>query len=612
MKRIALIITAIAANLVGFAQENDSTLTHSVNIEKDYTPQVVKVKRIDIELPTSEPKVEKSAVVYSSETQPQSVQSQFYPLQPADAKNVGRTTYKPGFARLGIGFPLTWVADLWTPVINNKTDYLGVNLNHHGIINGTKKLIETDFDLFYNHHFRYGKLYSNIGFDNDFYSYYGTDSLFNTSIYYREDLQRDVAGVGLSPQTRTTTKAHAIVGFASEKELKHWSYDGNLAYEMLTSFPTIEKDYVNLRQSSTREHHIGLNLFGGYNLKGHHINADLNVEAYIYNAPKHTIYLVDSVTPQKEKILRDSTYAISDWKPQFLITFNPRYENKWGDVSLRAGAKLWFSINKGNIVAAAPDIEARYTFRQLFEVYGGIGGDYAFTSLNNTLEENRYYDLSHRLDYNDYAPVDFYVGFNIKPIHNLLFEASVSYKIIENTHFFYNQIYTCTTTPNVFPKTDLEYVYGNTFTADYAKAHLLTAEARLSYNLKERYNFHVKGKYNGWNVLTEGVEAWNKPAWEADAGIEALLTRNFALNANFYFASERTTKLPNKDGSFKTATLSPIYDLNLSMNYTFKKMWSVFLQANNLLSFSKELSYQQWYGYDNIGANILLGVSVGF
>ncbi|MGM9746555.1 MAG: hypothetical protein ACI30H_06330 [Paludibacteraceae bacterium] len=612
MKRITFLIAAVTISVANMAQDSDSTLTHSVDIAKEFTPQIVKVKRADIELPSTEPQVEKSAVVYSSEAETMNVQSQFYPLPPTDAKNTGRPTYKPGYACIGIGFPLVWQADAWTPIVNNKTDKLEVELSHYGIWNGTKKLIQTDFDLNYTRAMKYRSLYANIGFSNDYFSYFGNDSVFDESTYYRADLNRDIAGVGLSPQTRTTTAAHAIIGFGSNTERKGWTYNGHVSYDFMTSFPTITKDYVAVRQASQREHNIGLHLFGGYNINGHHINADLDFAAYVYNTPAQSIYLIDSITPTHKRILHDSTFVDATWKPQFLIAFNPRYEKSWKNVSLRAGAKLWFSINKGNVVAAAPDIEARYKFRDIFDLYGGIGGDYQFTSLQSMLDENRYYDPRTHAAQNDYTPCDLHLGFNVKPVHNFSIDAFVSYQFISNTHFFRNRVYACTATPNVFPKTDLEYVYGNTFTAVDAQARLLTAELRLMYNIKERYNFHVKGKYNGWQVLTEGVEAWNKPAWEADAGIEALFTKNFAGNVNFYYASSRTAQLPRQEGGTRLVTLAPIYDLNASLSYTFPKNWTLWLQANNLLALSKELRYQDWYGYDNIGFNILIGLSVAF
>lgn len=383
----------------------------------------------------------------------------------------------------------------------------------------------------------------------------------------------------------------------------------------IQALQSIWREGIKLKQAAQREHRIALNLMGGYNIDGHHIKADLGVEAYLRNNPARTLYLIaDSIAgSQVDHTLRDTTFTNADNKPQFLITFNPRYEKQWNSLSLRAGAKLWFSVNKGKVVSAAPDVEVRYTFRQLFSVYGGIGGDYAVTSISNMLDENRYMNLDSMPTLNDYTPADFHAGFDITPVSGLQIGASVSYKMIQNTHFFVNTEFACTETPNVYPKNDLDYVYGNTFNLVYASANLLQAEAHIDYNLKERYTFHASGCYNGWNVKDENVEAWNKPTWEADASIEALFTKNFAGNVRFYYASERKTPLVNIDGNgYDVKTLAPIYDLNLSLSYTFPKNISIFVQANNLLAISEKLRYQNWYGYDNIGTHVMAGISVSF
>ncbi|MDD3480229.1 MAG: hypothetical protein PHI42_07590 [Paludibacteraceae bacterium] len=583
MKRLHYLIIATSICVTAVAQDNDSTVTHNVSIEKEYIPQVIKVKRTDIELPSTEPTVTKTEVTYSTETKAMETKSNFYPAKESELKSMKRPAYKSGFIRFGVGFPLNWLGELWYPVFNTNTDYFDINLNHYGISNNGKKLIDTDLDLRYSKKLRTGQLYSSLGLANTGFNYYGKDSVFTDNNVFYDFNNEKVAGKNLIPTKQSITQLNANLGFRSLKEVNNWSYDGVLNYHLLGA------------TNSLREHQIGLNLNAGYSLGENHIIADLQGNVYLYNAP----------------ILQYTSDSI--WAPQAVISFRPRYERQWDNLKVRAGAKLWFSINKGNVVAASPDIEVRYAVAKLLDVYGGIGGSYEFTSLATTFKENRYYNMNERMEANDYTPFDFFGGFNIRPFRGFVFDASISYKLISNQHFFYNKQFDCLSTPNEWPdKQDSERVYSNTYTVDDARATLLNIEARLAYNLKERYNFHVKGKYNGWNVLTPGVQAWNKPTWEGDAGIEAMITKNFNLNANFYYASERLNKLPKKDGTLDVRTLAPIYDLNLSASYTFQKQWSLFVQANNILGSSKAFSYQQWYGYDNIGFNILIGATIAF
>jgi len=585
MKRLHYLIIATTICATAVAQNNDSIVTHNVSIEKEYMPQVIKVKRTDIELPSTEPTVTKTEVTYSTETKPLETKSTFYPAKESELKSMKRPAYKSGFARFGVGFPLNWLGELWYPIFNTNTDYFDINLNHYGISNNGKKLINTDLDLRYNKKLRTGQLYTSLGLTNSSFNYYGTDSIFTVNTVFYDVNDEKVSGKDLIPIEQSITQLNGNIGFRSLKEVKGWSYDGNINYHLLGA------------SNSLREHEITLNLSCGYNLDNNHLTADLGSNVYLYNPPTAQFPLTDSV-----------------WEPQAMISFRPRYERKWDNLYVRAGAKLWFAINKGNVVAASPDIEVRYAFAKIFDVYGGIGGDYQFTSLATTFKENRYYNMSERMQSNDYTPFDFFAGFNVRPFTGLIFDASISYKMIANQHFFYNKQFDCLSTPNEWPdKQDSERVYSNTFTVDNTRATLLNLEARLAYNLKERYTFHVKGKYNGWNILTPNIEAWNKPTWEADAGIEAMVTKNFSLNANFYYGSERLNKLPKTDGTLDVRTLAPIYDLNLAANYTFKKQWSLFVQANNILGSSKALSYQQqWYGYDNIGFNLLIGATIAF
>lgn len=584
MKRLHYLIIASTICVTAVAQDNDSIVTHNVSIEKEYIPQVIQVKRTDIELPSAEPTITKTDVTYSAETKPLETKSTFYPAKESELKSMKRPAYKSGFVRFGIGFPLTWMGELWYPIINTNTDYLDINLNHYGIKNNGKTLIDTDLDLRYNKKLRTGELYTSLGLSNATFNYYGKDSVFTDNNVFYDVNDEKVAGKNVIPTEQSITQLYANMGFRSLKEVNGWSYDGMLNYRLLSA------------ANSLREHTIGINVSGGYNLKENHFIADLGSDIYLYHHP-----------------ILQFTPADSIWEPQAVITFRPRYERTWDKLSLRVGAKLWFSINKGAIFAASPDIEVRYAFAKIFDVYAGIGGDYQFTNLSKTLKENRYYHANERMQSNDYTPFDFYGGFNVRPFAGFIFDASISYKMIENQHFFYNKQFDCLSTPNEWPdKQDSERVYGNVFTVDHARATLLNVEARIGYNLKERYTFHVKGNYNGWNILTPNVKAWNKPTWEIDAGIEAMITKNFSLNANFYYASERLNKLPNTDGTISIRTLTPIYDLNLSASYTFKKQWSLFVQANNILASSKALTYQEWYGYDNIGLNMLIGASIAF
>lgn len=584
MKRLQYLFIAITFGATSFAQKNDTTVvTHSVNIEKDFTPQIMKVKRTDIDLPTTEPEIPKTEVVYGEETKPIETTTPFNPLQQSDLKIMKRNQYKDGFARIGFGIPIQWMAELWYPIKSN-SDYFDIHLKHYGVhIKDNKQLLDTKLDFTYKKDFQQNQLYTTAGISNEYFNYYGIDSIFIGEDYNINDSK--VIGDSLLPTLQSITESDITIGLKSIGNSVTWNYDGNINYHLLATTARL------------KEHAISLNLTAGYNLdNGNLLKTDLNATVYAYNLPTLSALLLDST-----------------WKTQALITLSPRYERSYRNLAIKVGAKIWFSINKDRAVSIAPDVELRYTIAKIFNIYGGVTGDYKFTSMSQILNENRYFDISSQLEKNDYTPFNFFAGFNLKPVHGLVFDGYISYQMIYNTHFFYNKQFDCLETPNQWPdKKDSERVYGNVFTVDYARATLFTAEARLAYNLKDRYNAHIQAKYNGWDVLTENIQAWNKPTWEINTGIDARITKNLAINSSFYYASQRIVKLPNTDGSLSKRTLNPIYDLNFSASYTFNKNWSLFVEANNVLSLSKKLRYEEWYGYKSIGTNILFGASIAF
>lgn len=590
MKKIFLSVLFISTYVCVPAEElsqsgnaDTAVIIKHVQIEKEFIPEIEKVKRTNLSFSVTEPEIKKVDVNYSDSTKQIETTSDFHPLSAANLSIMERARYKKGYVRGGIGFPLTWLVDFWYPIWDNKTYYLDVHANHYGINSSVQKLINTDVGVNFSKNFKKDQLYASVNFKNSYYSYYGTDSVNNTNLFFYDVNNQKVRGDSLIPFYQSLIEAEAMLGYRSVQARQGWRYDANLAYHLMSSY-------------FSQEHEVSV--FGTFSkeLGGFPLSVDLNVNSFFYNTSNFPF-------------ITDTT---ANWQPQAVIALAPRYEMQWDNLKLRVGAKMNFSINKGQLFTASPDIELGYNFRTLFNVYAGIGGDYDINNMAKVFNENRYFCPTEQLKENTYTPFDFYGGFKIKPVTGLMIDAAVSYKMIANQYFFFNKPYDCITTPNLWPLSASETVYGNVFTAEFLKSTLLNVSLDISYNLKERFMFYAKGMYNGWNVMEGDGIAWNKPAWEATAGIDAKVTENLLLKGMFYFGSERLTKLPNRDGSYRIAKMSPIYDLNLAASYTFKKNWSLFVQANNILSVAEKLHYQHWYGYETVGFTVLLGASLAF
>jgi len=112
----------------------------------------------------------------------------------------------------------------------------------------------------------------------------------------------------------------------------------------------------------------------------------------------------------------------------------------------------------------------------------------------------------------------------------------------------------------------------------------------------------LKGAYNGWNVEDIAM-AWNKPKFEADLTADWRVTRNLNVTSNVFFESERFAKLGEQ-----SMRMRPKVDINLGASYSYLNWFTLFGKVNNLTN----NRYQEFYGYEVQGMNVLVGAALSF
>jgi hypothetical protein len=186
----------------------------------------------------------------------------------------------------------------------------------------------------------------------------------------------------------------------------------------------------------------------------------------------------------------------------------------------------------------------------------------------------------------------------IKPVYNLLIDAYVSYKYIDNQYFFINKDYGNTAFAPTHPEERI--VYTNRFNAVYSRASLTNIGFRANYNIRNSLNVQLKGVYNGWKTF---AEAWQKPKFEADLTSEVRLTRNLNVNGSLFFKGEREAKLGNL-----VMNMKPVTDVNIGASYTYLNWFTMFAKVNNLLN----SRYEEFYGYEVQRMNVMVGAAFSF
>ena len=173
---ISIIIVTSIFSVSAQDMVDTTYVERDVRIEKEYQPEVLENRRLNLELPAAEIQQTRNEVSYSGYNNPLSLTTPFTPSNQSEMSIMNRLNTKNGFARVGIGYPLIWLADLWYPLLEKKNDSFSFGLKHNGTYAYTQTNILTDVGLKYQHRFDRLNLNSYIGYGNQYFNYYGLRS----------------------------------------------------------------------------------------------------------------------------------------------------------------------------------------------------------------------------------------------------------------------------------------------------------------------------------------------------------------------------------------------------------------------------------------------------
>jgi len=177
----------------------------------------------------------------------------------------------------------------------------------------------------------------------------------------------------------------------------------------------------------------------------------------------------------------------------------------------------------------------------------------------------------------------------------------VDFRQIDNQYFYVNREYKLTSAVTPMAVADSSF-YSNRFNVIYSGASVTKLGIRANYNLQSFLNIELKYAVNNWSVDTEQY-AWNKPKYEAEWNTNLRLNHDVSLSANMYYQGGRYARLGNTAVAMKDKV-----DVNLGVSYTYLNWFTAFAKINNLIN-SK---YQDFYGYDVQGMNMMVGAAFSF
>lgn len=582
---VALLIVFPSELLV--SQTPDSVVNKSVTVTRDYQPVITDVGKVITAPKIVEPSVNKTKPIYSNIATPLSVDYSIHTLPAEELLHTPQST-KPGFLRLGMGFPLNSLADFMYPVLNDERNRLDVSLHHLGAFMD-KKHSKTTLSVMYNHLFSKFDLYAGVGGSHDYFNYYGSpfasSEPFIMAEYARQDRfgqtmyrtpeNNEISLYNISglPLDNTHWRAGVTVGGRSLPLADNLIFDASLNYRLLNNVSNkISENQILLK--GLFEVPFDLNRLG--------------MDVFIYNFSYSGTDISYLAFPDNYSVIK----------------LNPYYKLVGDSWYLRLGAKTGISIGgAGQIFSPSADVSGQWNaVSEYLALYAGVTGDLTVNSWYNIYDENRY--LSSHIRIKDtYSPVDAYLGVKVSPVYNLLFDVYGQYKIISNQYFYINRPYERTGVPLPDLPGSFDKLFHNRFDVVYSHADRASVGARASWDFKNQINVYAKAAHHFWNVKEE-AKAWHLPSWDMDFGASIKVGNDIAVNTQFYFQDGRYAKLSDAEGTLMT----PVFDWNIGGSYAYRDWLSMFVRVNNILN----KKYEFYKGYEVQGINGMVGVAFSF
>lgn len=586
MKTSKYIVSALLAMSVGV---NAQTVDQNVTVEREYKPIIQDAGKIISVPEIIEPNVEKTAAKYTEFSFPLPVGQNIQTLSAAELEHQRRNNPKDAFVRIGLGNNLNNLLDFALPVLKKTDMRLDLKLNHLATFS-KEAHSTTRAALEFNNNYKNSEFYAGVGLGHEYFKYYGEQfdmtgtpkdlTSLKTGIYEELNFVRVNRTAQLFSLNNIVNGAdndvfwrfNAFAGMRSLPATETIRYKAEVQYRLFDSRNGLTENIIHSKAN--------FNTPNGRNRSG------IDVEM------QNMMYKTDIANT-----------VINVWDAYTVFSMNPYYSIERERWDIRLGVKSSFSFVHGRPFNPSPDVSFEWkAVPEWLAFYAGAGGGYKVNTLDGMFTENRFLFSDLRVQ-DTYTPVSAYFGVKIKPVYNLLFDAYVNYQRIDNQYFFINKDYAYSLlSSTLLASSNDSIIYTNKFNVVYSAATLVKVGLRANYNLRNLVNVQLKGAYNGWNVEDIAM-AWNKPKFEADLTADWRVTRNLNVTSNVFFESERFAKLGEQ-----SMRMRPKVDINLGASYSYLNWFTLFGKVNNLTN----NRYQEFYGYEVQGMNVLVGASFSF
>lgn len=278
----------------------------------------------------------------------------------------------------------------------------------------------------------------------------------------------------------------------------------------------------------------------------------------------------------------------------YLVTINPIFKARGDRYVINAGVNAFLNI----------DTITRFYFHPYVDAQFNIYEDYliVFAGINGKFKRNTFLDLTTTNPFmNTLTPIQnsnhklqLVAGLKGALSSNTSFKVDVMREMVDNMPLFVND--TNTTGPR------------NTFFIAYDTVRVFNVNGEVTYAKGEKFSITARGEFYNYKPRNE-LKAWHMPNLKVSLNTRYNLADKVIAKVDVYLMGTRYARVSNIDSlgtqSFAAKQLKPYVDVNLGLEYRYNKVFSAFLNVNNVAA----RRYERWNGFPSQRINFILGIA---
>lgn len=478
------------------------------------------------------------------------------------------------YVRLGIGYPLIPLADVYYSNKRSRNYLYGFDLHHLSGFNKIKHYAPANFDR------TNGSIYGALLNKN--WKLDGAVTGNFRGLHYYGIRDKEVA-------KDTIAQRYNEFGFNTnfsqhKKDSAHLNFDLGLTY---LHFSDKKPKLDSLDKWHAREDFIELTPKFDYKWKSYDFGLDVGLKynGYRYGIKDSSISAIDSGIYFNNVILSAKPHVTT-----YLL------DNK---LRISAGVSLNYDAGIINRLRVYPMLEVKYGIEN--------GGFVPYFVLDGGLKQNSMRLMSYQNEFllsnqqlrNESTPINAKLGIRGTISNRMGYNVNAQFGVVRDKLLFVNDtLYTTNS---------------NKFRAIYDTMKVAKIEVALYYQLDEKIKIDVVGRYFSY-MLNHEVFAWNLPTYQIVFRGSYNLYDKILASLSFDIEGGRKAKVYETgentivENGITAKKLGVIYDIDLHLEYRYTTRLSFFIDFNNLAA----NKYNRWLNYPVYGFQAMVGATFRF